>query len=61
MATLQKILCSKTTPVTTFADIVYVLTSFVMSTAEIRLLENLFSLFSNYYQWNKSRGLQDEA
>lgn len=44
MTMLQKILCSETTRVATFAEIVYVLTSFVLSIAEIRLLENLFTL-----------------
>lgn len=60
MAMLQNILCSKTTRVTTFAEIGWVLTSFVMNIAEIRLLENLFSLVSNYRQWNKSRSLQED-
>jgi hypothetical protein len=43
-AMMQKILCSKTTRVATFAEIVYVLTSFVMSTVEFRSLENFFNL-----------------
>jgi hypothetical protein len=44
MAMMRRILCFKTTRMATFAEMVYVLTSFVMSTAEIRSLENFFNL-----------------